>query len=66
MTLGLRQISSETDNSHTGAIPECGEAAMITMFMPAAVLSDHSPHLELSRASGQVPVIFGGKVVPIE
>ena len=39
---------------------------MITMFMPTAVLSDYFPHLELSRASGQVPVIFGGKVVPIE
>jgi hypothetical protein len=38
---------------------------MITMFMPTGVLSDHPP-LELSRVSGQVPVIFGGKAVPIE
>jgi len=39
---------------------------MITIFMSTAVLSDYPPHLELSRASGQVSVIFDGKVVPIE
>lgn len=39
---------------------------MFTMFMPTAVPVDLPSLPEPGRTSGQVPVIFGGKVVASE